>query len=180
MNARLFWPLLGLGLVISLSAALLQAALAPLLGQAFTLRALAVLIGLAYLLGWSRLQSPASGRAVLALLWLSGTALLLLFNPSLAIWWTVQAIALFMLRLPAHRQLWPIAADAALSATAVLLGMAALWHSHSLGLGLWTFALVQAFCAFLPAAVAAPREADAFADAERTAEAALQQLARSR
>jgi hypothetical protein len=173
-------------LVLSVGGAALLAALAPWLGAETAARAVAALLGAAYV-GWVLACSRERvGRTSVAAAWLAAAALLWAAAPPLALYVVVHAAMAALVR-SLYRRAGLVAALADLALTALGLAFAAfaLARSGSALLALWCFFLTLALHAELPSAgpssSGAParrdRGAERFERARRAADEAVRRLA---
>lgn len=179
MNGPGFWHGVGVALLLSVAGAIVHTALAPLLGTGLVLRAVIVGLGAAYLAVLLHALRARIGRSVVLAGWLALTLLLCVFDPTLWVWLLAQALIVWLVRsLYRHESVSAALADAALNAFALVTAIATAAYTHSVLLTLWSWFLVQALFVLIgrPAAATANASDDSFAQAYRTAEAALRRL----
>lgn len=182
MKALTFWRGVLLAIVISVVGAVLHMVLAKVFGSATTLRLVILVAALGYVLALLAHGPRQDGRVVAALAWLGLAGLLLVFNPPLILWLLLQTGFIWLLRsLQRYASLIPAGSDALLSGFALAAAIATAQHTHSLFLALWSYLLVQALAAFIPARNTAAPAASAGADTDfessyRNAETALRNL----
>jgi hypothetical protein len=188
MKAARRMPSVGGGLaaafVLSACGAALIATLAPWLGHATAVRVAIAALGFAYTLYAMTRSGERVGRvatvvcwaAVASAVWLAGLPLAGYAVAHLGLVWLVRSLYYYSGVLPALADLALTALGAAFAAWAGL-------RSGSGWLALWCFFLVQAFHPAIPAALgkrrAGSRRAgadDAFARAQRAAEAAVRRM----
>jgi hypothetical protein len=171
--------------VLSACGAALLAATSPLLGSATALRATIPLLGLSYVLYSIGTSGERVGRITTVVAWsilasgawlaelpLAGYVLV-----HIGLVWLVRALYHYASSLPAL-------ADLCLALLGAAFGVWAAQRSGSAWLALWCFFLVQAFHVLIPStltqrAAAASGANDAFARAQRAAEAAARRLSSS-
>jgi hypothetical protein len=181
MKRPSFWRGVAAALALSVIGAFTFAALEPLIGRGLGLRWLIAGLGFGYLLVLLRESQVPVGRFVTVAVWLTVTALLFIFDPTLWFWLLVQVGMIWLVRcLYLHGSLLAALADAGLNGLALTASLSTALHTHSLFLTLWTFFLVQALYVLIPklrvSSVQAETNAEGFDQAYRTAEAALRRL----
>ena len=181
-------PSLGDGLVaafvLSAGGAALIASLTPWLGAATAVRLAIAALGFAYVLYVIARSGERVGHvatvvcwiAVAGGVWLAGLPLAAYVLAHLGLVWLVRSLYYYSGLLPALADLALTALGAAFAAWAAL-------RSDSAWLALWCFFLVQAFHVSIPASLVARRAGrgrnvadDAFARAQRAAEAAVRRM----
>jgi hypothetical protein len=186
MSARTppsFGRALGAAFVLSLCGAAVLAALTPLTGAGTALRAVIALLGFAYVLYLMAASGERVGRVTTVALWTVAAAFAWFSGLPLVAYALVHVALVWLVRsLYCYSGVLPALADLGLS----LLGAAfAVWAAQRTGgawLALWSFFLVQTFHVLIPPALGArsgesPDGADdAFARAQRAAEAAARRL----
>jgi hypothetical protein len=181
MNARGFWPEVGIALLLSIAGAAGYLVLQPLFGVAGASRLLLLGVASGYLLALLWRHAGGPGRVLAVAAWMAASLALLLFDPPLVVWLLTGVGGIWLLRgLLRRRRPLALLFDATLCAGATLAALATLQHSRSLLLALWVFFLLQALNVFIDrrgsgdADRASP--AQQFDAARRTAEAALRRL----
>ena len=171
-------------LLISLGGAALLPAFALVLGLSLALRCVLLLMMLAYWIWLLRVTAARAGISLMAAGWLMLSAVLVLFNPPFLIWLAACTFLIWLQRsaLRYHRPAQALA-DAALNLLSFCAAVATYIHTDSFLLSCWSFFLLQAGCAFIPAAEKTtpnhPIEDDRFAQARHSAEQALRRLRQS-
>jgi hypothetical protein len=187
MSAARRAPTLGTGLaaavVLSACGAALLAALTPWLGNTAALRTAIAALGFTYALYLiahsgervGRITTLAGWVAFASVAWLADLPLAGYVLAHLGLVWLVRSLYYYSGVVPA-------AADLGLTALGAAFAAWASVRSESAWLALWCFFLVQAFHVSIPASLArgaAPARSpadDAFARAQRAAEAAVRRL----
>lgn len=177
-----FWRATLLGLLLALLGAAALSALPPrFAGVAGTVLVTGALT-LAYLIALLAGSEARSGRLVALAAWFFASAVAVTFEPTEAGWLLFQTGAIWLLRsLLRYRSLASALIDLGLSALSLIVAAAVARHTGSLLLCLWSFFLVQALTALIPAKPWRPAQTPAeepFERAARGAEAALRRLAR--
>lgn len=179
-----FWHEVGVALALSIAGALAWSALGWILSPAVALRWVIAVLGIVYAVLQLRGLDARVGRLMATGIWLALDVALFAFNPPLLEWLLAQAAAIWMLRCWAcHGSFFAAMADGVLGLFAVAGSVAVVHATHSVFLALWTFFLIQALFVFIPDSLrstprtSAPDNEDRFAQAQRSAEAALQRLA---
>lgn len=174
----------GVALVLAVAGGVAFTLLVPLLAGVVVLKGIAAAAGLAYLLYLLTRSGARAGRVTAVAAWALATAAAWWLAPSLLLYLLVQAGVLWLLRsLLFHRGLLATVADLGLTGFGLLAAGWALARTGSVGAALWCFFLVAALFVAIPARF--PRRpaanddapADRFYQAQRTAEAALRELA---
>jgi hypothetical protein len=184
---RSFGRALGVAFVLSLCGAATLAGLAPLVGYGTALRTVIALLGFAYVLELLARSGERVGRVTTVTAWALGACLAASAGLPLVAYVLVHVGLVWLVRsLYYYSSLVPALADFGLS----LLGAAfAAWAAQRTGsawLALWCFFLAQAFHVLIPAtlgragALTHDAATDAFARAQRTAEAAVRRLSTPR
>lgn len=180
MNGPGFWRSVGIGLVASLAGTVAFHLFAPLLGGGMALRATVALLAGAAALAVLFDRGHRIGRFVAFAAWLVLLAILLVLDPGLWLWAAVPVFAAWLMRsLFRYQTLLQAGTDAVLALFALAAGWLVLRHTHSVFLALWCYFLVQALTALIPRARSAtpPPAGDRYDQAQRNAEAALRRLA---
>ena len=172
----------GIALALAVGGGVAFALLAPLFAGTFLLKAVAAAAGLGYLLFLVARGRVRTGRVVTLAAWALATVAAWAFAP-LTLYLAAQAGMLWLLRvLLLGRGFVAALADLGLVALGLAASGWALARTGSVGVALWSFFLVVALAAFVPARVTrrASREArtdpDRFQQAHHAAEAALRAL----
>lgn len=190
-------PTLSRGIVValalSLSGAALLAALPALVGAAAALRLVVALLGLAYVAYVLADSAERTGRVTTIVAWTAAAAAAWIVEPPLGVYVLLHIGLIWLVRsLYRYSSLLSALADLALTALAAAFAVWAAQRAGSAWLSLWCFFLVQAFHAWLPAAIRADalaagtlrgaraRGGADFERAHRAAEAALRRLAETR
>jgi hypothetical protein len=155
-----------------------------LLAGGLVLRAVIAGLSLCYLLYLLSRSREATGRVTTVALWVLIAALLWFFEPPLVVFVIAHAALIWLVRsLYFHTSLLAAGADLGLSAFSLAAAVWATTQSHSLGLALWCFFLVQALFVAIPARISrdgcaeqADDSEDRFQRAYRSAEAALRRM----
>jgi hypothetical protein len=189
MKRPSFFEGVGVALGASLAGGVLFTLLATLFAGGFLVRSLIAALSLLYLLYLLSRSRERVGRVTTLAVWLATSLVIGLLGLSLPFYLLAHLGLIWLVRsLYYHASLIAALADLGL----VLLGLAAaVWAwlvTGSLGIGLWCFFLMQALFVFIPAQLkrrsskpsVTDLEADPFHHAQRTAEAALSQLANTR
>jgi hypothetical protein len=180
-------PSLGSGLVaafiLSACGAALLAALSPWLGAGTALRVVIALLGFAYVLYAMARSGERVGRLTTVAAWLVAAGAVWLLELPLPGYVLAHLGAVFLVRsLYYYSGLLLALADLACCALGAAFAVWAAQRSGSAWLALWCFFLVQAFHVLIPRSLmrrAAPGHTgpeDAFARAQRAAEAALRRM----
>jgi len=178
-----FGRAVGVALVLSLCGAAVLAALTPLAGTGTALRAVIALLGLAYVLYVMATSGERVGRITTVALWTVAAGFAWFSSLPLVAYALVHIALVWLVRsLYCYSAVLPALADLGVS----LLGAAfAVWAAQRSGgawLAFWCFFLVQAFHVLIPPALGAPvshstdTTDDAFARAQRAADAAVRRL----
>lgn len=173
---------------LSLCGAALLTALPALFGPSAAIRIVTALLGLAYVVYVLAYSAQRSGRVTTVVVWAAAAAAAWLAEPPLGVYVALHVASLWLVRsLYRYSSLLSALGDLALTTLAAAFAVWAASRAGSAWLALWCFFLVQAFHAWLPAAIggSATRSARAgddaaFARAHRAAEAALRRLAETR
>jgi hypothetical protein len=184
---RSFGRALGVAFVLSLCGAATLAALTPVVGDGTALRSVIALLGFAYVLDLLARSGERVGRVTTVTAWALGACLAASAGLPLVAYVLVHVGLVWLVRsLYYYSSLVSALADFGLG----LLGAAfAVWAAQRTGgawLALWCFFLVQAFHVLIPAtlgragAPARDEATDAFARAQRAAEAAVRRLSTPR
>jgi hypothetical protein len=182
-NPPSFGRALGAAFVLSLCGAAVLAALTPLTGTGTALRAVIALLGLAYALYLMATSGERVGRVTTAALWTAAASFAWFLGLPLVAYALVHVALVWLVRsLYCYSGVLPALADFGLS----LLGAAfAVWAAQRSGgawLAFWCFFLLQAFHVLIPpslgahASHSADTTDDAFARAQRAADAAVRRL----
>lgn len=160
----------------------LYAALIAVVGAGAALRLLIALLGLAYVLYLLSCSATRVGRVVTVAGWLAVSAATWLLAPPLALYAVVHVGLIWLVRsLYLYSSVVCALADLGLAVLGTLVAVGTIEHTGSLFLALWSFFLVQALTAAVPAALKSRPRAPAAPDepferARRIAEAALQRI----
>jgi len=141
-----------------------------------------VILAFSYLLYLLARNRTTHGRLTALGLWLLCTALIWLLNPGFVLYAAAHAGVIWLIRsFLFHRNLYGLSMDLGLTSLSFLALLWALLHTGSLMLGIWCFFLLQGlFGAISGARDKSPDPAaDAFSQAYRSAQAAVQQLTNS-
>ena len=183
-NPPSFGRALGAALILSVCGAAVLAALTPLIGIGTALRVVIALLGLAYVLYLMATSGERVGRITTVALWTVAASFAWFLGLPLVAYALVHVALVWLVRsLYCYSGVLPALADLGLS----LLGAAfAVWAAQRSGggawLAFWCFFLVQAFHVLIPPALgahasgAADAADDAFARAQRAADAAVRRL----
>jgi hypothetical protein len=182
-NPPSFGRALGAAFVLSLCGAAALAALAPLTGAGTALRAVIALLGLAYTVYVMAMSGERVGRITTVALWTAAASFAWFLGLPLVAYALVHVALVWLVRsLFCYSGVLPALAVLGLS----LLGAAfAVWAAQRSGgawLAFWCFFLVQAFHVLIPPAQGARANGDAdaaddaFARAQRAADAAVRRL----
>ena len=153
MMTQRFWPAVGLAFVFSVLGAVFYHGVTPILGYGFTQKALVLIFGAIYLGLVLRNRKARMGRLVVLSVWGLMLTGLVVLNASVLTWLLSHLALLWLVRvLYCYPHLWQALADAALTGFSCIAALAALWHSHSVLLSLWSFFLIQAFVVLLDSA----------------------------
>jgi hypothetical protein len=182
-NPPSFGGALGVAFVLSLSGAAVLAALSPLTGAGTALRVVIALLGLAYVLFLMSTSGERVGRVSTVALWIVAASVAWFAWLPLVAYALLHVALVWLVRsLYYYSGVLPALADLGVS----LLGAAfAAWAAQRSGgawLALWCFFLVQAFHVLIPPSLgaragnSADAADDAFARAQRAAEAAIRRL----
>jgi len=178
-----FGRALAAAFVLSLCGAAVLAALAPFAGTGTALRVSVALLGFAYVLYLMASSGERVGRVTTVALWIVAASFAWFTGLPFVAYALVHVALIWLVRsLYCYSGVLPALADLGLS----LLGAAfAVWAAQRSGgawLAFWCFFLVQAFHVLIPPAVGAGTEDgsaaadDAFARAQRAADAAVRRL----
>ena len=186
MSARTrptFGRALGAALALSLCGAAVLAALAPLTGAGTALRFGIALLGLAYVLFRVATSGERVGRVTTIALWTVAASFAWFMGLPLVAYVLVHVALIWLVRsLYCYSGVLPALADLGLSLLGAAFAVWAAQRSGSAWLAFWCFFLVQAFHVLIPPALgatagdAADAADDAFARAQRAAEAAIRRL----
>lgn len=181
MNRFTFFRQVVTGLLLSIIGSVLMMVLTPVLGSQDASRVVLLILSFGYVLMLLQHLAPRVGITMVVSGWLLTAALLLLFNPPLLVWVVVCSALLWLVRSGLrYQRLYPFTLDALLTLFALCCGIAALLYSQRVGLALWSYFLVLAFSAAIPARPSSPRPSgsttDVFTQAETNAQRALRQL----
>jgi hypothetical protein len=144
------------GVIFALTAAVASSVvytvLAGPLGTQWTARVLIAGLGVTYVLYLLHRSRERTGRTVSLVLWLSLAGLSWLAIEDLS-WYLAAHLAMVWLVRILYHQPGPLAAllDLGLQVFALMAGLWAFMHAHSVFLGTWTFFLVQALFTAIPA-----------------------------
>ena len=174
---------LGAALILSVCGAAVLATLTPLTGAGTALRSGIALLGLAYVLYLMATSGERVGRVTTFALWSAAASFAWFLSLPLVAYALVHIALVWLVRsLYGYSGVLPALADLGLS----LLGAAfAVWAAQRSGgawLAFWCFFLVQAFHVLIPASLGAHASDsanttdDAFARAQRAADAAVRRL----
>lgn len=172
-------------LAASLGGSVLHSALSPVLSGATAARLLVAGLGLAYVLYLLQRTPERVGRITALAGWTAAAALAWGLPVPLTLYLLIHLGLVWLIRsLYFHSSLVAALADLGLGGLALAAGIAALLHTGSLFLALWSVFLVQALWVAIPPRIGArPRAPDTaeddFQQAHRTAEAALRRLSSS-
>lgn len=183
MKPLRFPAALAFALIGSLIAALAAALLTPLLGTLPVARMLISATSLAYVLLIAG-SGGRAGRPSALLIWALGASVAWLSGMALIPFLLIHAAVIWLVRGAfGYRGVAAWVVDLAISGVAVTAMLVTLAHTASIGLGIWTFYLVQATAAWVPVRQPAPGSAGARAEhdqrferAHRSAQAAIRQL----
>ena len=188
MSAARRTPTLGNGLaaafLLSASGAALIAMLTPWLGSASAARLAIAALGFSYALYAMAQSGERVGRVATIVCWAVLAAVVGLVNLPLAAYILAHLGLVWLVRsLYYYSGLLPALADLALTALGAAFAAWAALRSDSAWLALWCFFLVQAFHVSIPASLSGRRAPaartvpdDAFARAQRAAEAAVRRM----
>jgi hypothetical protein len=175
------------GIVLSLVAAAVLAALSPFLGVGATARAVVAGAGLAYVIYLIGRSGERVGRLATVALWCAGAAMAWLAGLPFAVYVLVHVGLVWLVRsLYYYAGLLPALVDLGLCALGLAFGVWAAQRTGSAWIAFWCFFLAQAFHTLIPAtfgerAGGAPAgDTGAFARAHRAAEAAVRRLSTAR
>jgi hypothetical protein len=181
-NPPSFGHSLGAALLFSLCGAAVLVALAPFAGSGTALRAVIMLLGLAYVLYLLGKSGERVGRIATVALWIAAASGTWFMGLPLVAYALVHVGLVWLVRsLYYYSGLLPALADLGLSLLGAAFAVWAAQRSGSAWLAFWCFFLVQAFHVLIPATLggrAGPSTGgdDAFARAHRAAEAAMRRL----
>src|SRR5262245_31369143 len=149
----------------------------------FALRTIVALLGAAYVLYLLACSGERTGRVVTVAAWMIGAALLAAFADALGLFLVGHAVLVWLVRALYHqRSTIGALADLGLTALALAAAVASMRSTGSLFLAIWCFFLIEALFAAVPNGITRshPRAGvePPFARAQRSANAALQRLAR--
>ncbi len=173
----------GVALAIAVASGIGFVALAPLFAGSLLLKGFVATATLAYLLYLLARSGVKAGRVTAVAAWAVITAVSWWFAPSLLLYLVAQAGFVWLLRsLLFHQGLLAALADLGLTALGLAAAGWALTRTGSIAAAFWTFFLVAACFAFIPArfprrSPAEPANPDRFQQAHRDAETALRALA---
>ena len=169
--------------IASVAGVVLYDILTMFFGIAFSARAMAAVVGTAYLVYLLWRSTKKSGRISAVLFWAVSLFGLWLFDPSFVVYLILLMAVLWLIRSFAYyRSILSALADFGLSGLGFMAGLWAYLASGSLLLALWTLFLVQALFALIPMQWSRSHQAnqshqdDTFLRAHRNAEAALRKL----
>jgi hypothetical protein len=173
-----------LAALLSFFGAAVFAAAGTLLAGGLLLRAVIAGLSLCYLLYLLSRSREATGRVTTVALWLALATLLWFFEPPLVLFVIAHAMLIWLVRsLYFHASLLGAGADLGLCGLGLAAAVWATTQSHSLGLALWCFFLVQALFVLIPARLTREgscQQADdgeaRFERAYRSAESALRRM----
>ena len=182
-NPPSFGRALGIAFVLSFCGAAVLAALTPLTGTGMALRATIALLGLAYVMYLMATSGERVGRITTVALWSVVASFAWFLGLPLVAYALVHVALVWLVRsLYCYSGVLPALADFGLS----LLGAAfAVWAAQRSGgawLAFWCFFLVQSFHVVIPHSLGASASGsvdaadDAFARAQRAADAAVRRL----
>lgn len=178
-----FWSAVAAAALLWATSIVLPLVLYPLLGPAAAIKVMVSALGLGYLIFLLRKSRVRVGRVTACLLWFAASAASWWLAPSFGLYLVTHVCLLWLLRsLYFHRSLLAALADGALCVAATAGAHATLMNTGSPSMAVWVFFLLQALFVAIPdrrrsAAACGKRQPDdAFDDARRRAEAALQQL----
>lgn len=177
----------GVALALSLSGSVLFAALSPVIGNGVLTRLLIAGLGLAYVLYLLGRAPERVGRVTALAAWAAVASIAWLLAPSITLYALIHLGLVWLVRsLYFRSSLLTSLADLGLNGLALAAGIAALIHTGSLFLSLWSFFLVQALFVVIPPSIAPRTEAthaesdEDFLRAHRAAETALRRLSSTR
>lgn len=185
MNAQQQPPRFGRGIGaafgLSIGGAAVLAALTPWLGAGFALRFVVAVLGFAYVLYAIAASGERVGRFAALVCWLVAACGLWLVGLPLAGYVLAHVGLVWLVRsLYYYSGLLPALADLGVSLLGAAFGAWAAQRSGSAWLALWCFFLVQALHVLIPRSLtqspAMGAGDDAFARAQRAAEAAVRRL----
>jgi hypothetical protein len=187
MSAEHRMPSLGSGLaaalLLSAAGAALIATLAPWFGHGGAARIAIALLGLSYTLYVIGRSGERVGRIATIVCWLGIAAAVSIAGLPLTAYVLVHLCLVWLVRsLYCYSGLLPALADLALTALGAAFAVWAALRSESAWLALWCFFLAQAFHVLIPASLqpsarsAGNSADDAFARAQRAAEAAVRRM----
>ncbi len=169
--------------IASVAGVVLYGAMAMLFSIAFSVRALAAMIGSAYLVYLLWRSPKKSGRMAAMLFWGLSLFGVWLLDPPFVVYLILLVASLWLIRsLAYYRSVISALVDLGLSSFGVVAGLWAFLNSGSLLLALWTLFLVQALFVLIPERWShsnqckTPTRDDLFMRAHRNAEAALRKL----
>ncbi len=169
--------------IVSVAGAALYGAMTMLFSIAFSARALAAMIGSAYLVYLLWRSPKKSGRMTAMLFWVLSLFGAWLLDPSFVVYLMLLVAALWLIRsLAYYGSVVSTLMDLGLSGFGMVAGLWAFLNSGSLLLALWTLFLVQALFALIPERWSRSNQCknlncdDPFMRAHRNAEAALRKL----
>lgn len=181
MNSYTFFRQVVTGLLLSIVGSVLMLVLTPVMGSQDASRVVLLILSFGYVLMLLQHLAPRVGITMIVSAWLLTAALLLLFNPSLLMWVVTLSALLWLLRSGLrYQQLYAFALDGLLTLFALCCGVAALLYSQRIGLALWSYFLVLACSAAIPARASSRHRSGsangAFTQAETNAQRVLRQL----
>ena len=178
-----FWRCVVVAAGLAVAGSLLLSTFLPIFGVVTSARALILSLSLAYLVFLLRSSTVRVGRLTTCALWAIVSATAWLFVASFGLYLSIHVLMLWLVRsLYFHRGVLAPLLDAGLCAFAAVAALGVLHRTGSPLLSVWVFFLCQAAFVAIPrwnrAQPLAERAVtnDAFADANRRAEAALNQL----
>ncbi len=140
------------GLVLSIVAAALAAALGFVLPQGDVVRLVVAGLALAYLIHTFACAREKTGRIAVLTLWAVVTLGIWFWHPSVAVYVLVQVGMIWLVRsLYLYGHFVEALIDLALSALAISFGVWAAIRTESLVLAIWSFFLIQALHTAVPA-----------------------------
>lgn len=174
----------GVALLAALLGEVLFVALTPLLGSITALYLVIAAASFCYILYLLRSSGVRLGRITTLLSWLSITVATAWVGPPLMLYVLIHVAMIWLVRsLYFYSSLLPAMVDLGLNVVAVAAVVWATAQSGSLLLALWCFFLLQALFVMIPQSMnkssgdaSMPDDNDAFAQAHRTAQAALRKL----
>lgn len=169
-------------ILLAFAASITATGLAAFIGMGAASRLVVPLLGLAYLLYLLSRSGERTGRVTVITAWCAMSLTLWWLAPPLPMYVLIHAGAIWLTRsLYFHSGIIPSLLDMALTGLALMTAAWALSRTGSLFMGTWSFFLIQALFAAIPAdlnrkAQVAAASNEPFEQARRRADAALRQL----